>query len=230
MDPLVRIVLKKEMRELLTNRRYLLSGAFFAMYFSLANGLAVSTSKDLDNTLFLLAPVTGAMIGYIFSSSVFFKEKQNALVETLLCSPLSLRTLWLGKVIGTSIVAYMFSLLSTASLIISASSAAGATLFPSPAIMLQSILVVPIFIMAAVGLIGYAQLLFGLKENRVMSMLLFFVLFFLLVLSNQLLVPLGDVAWAGVVGTFGLSSLLLVVTDLLSRRLSKEKVVLTIPD
>jgi ABC-2 type transport system permease protein len=228
MDPLIGVVASKEARELLTNRRYLLSGAFFAVYFSLMNGLAAG--DDLDGALFILAPTTGAMIGYIFSSSVFFKEKQNALVETLLCTPISLRTLWLGKVIGVSGVAYAFSLASIASLIGSASYGTGELLLPSLPLVAHALLTVPAFTLAAVGLIGYVQLLLGLKENRVISLMLFFVLFFLLAMSNQLLAPLGGVGWTAVLAILGVSGILLIAIDRLSRSLSKERVVVTIPD
>ena len=171
----VKIVAVKEMREITSSKGTIISTVFFALWFGLLNGqtAAGTTSETLSKQLFFMAPMLGALMGYLLTGTVFSNEKKDGVIETLLCTPLDLRTIWLGKLIGVSIVAYLASLISITFVILLASTAASALLLPSLIIVVQIIVTVPLFTAAVVGLIGYSQLLLGMKENTVIGIFTF---------------------------------------------------------
>jgi len=92
----------------------------------------------------------GIFMAYLFSGRVFFNEKRESIIETLLCTPLSLREIWSGKVVGVTIPAYLIALLTAALITILGNIFSASMLLPSPAIVLHICLVVPAFIAAAV--------------------------------------------------------------------------------
>ena len=118
----------------------------------------------INNTVFSVALLVGVFVGYSFSGYIFLREKREKIIETLLCTPLSLKSIWFGKVLGATITAYLFSLL-TVSLVITVSNIIAHTLlFPSVAILIHVLGVVPVFIASAVSLIGFCQFLLGIAR------------------------------------------------------------------
>jgi ABC-2 type transport system permease protein len=226
------IVARKEIREITTSRGTVISTVFFALWFGVINAQSVngSTSSEmLSVQLFYMAPMLGALMGYLLTGTVFSREKQDGVIETLLCTPLDLRTIWLGKLIGVSVIAYVASLISTVLLIVVAGFLANSLLIPSLIIVLHIALTVPMFTMAVVGLIGYSQLLLGMKENTVIGVFTFLGLFLGLSIVGQLITGSGQVTLAMVGMMLSVAGGLLVLTFYLARYLSKEKVVTTIP-
>jgi ABC-2 type transport system permease protein len=136
-------------------------------------------------------------------------------------------------VLGATIPAYLFSLL-TVSLVITVSNIiTGTLLFPSIAILIHVLGVVPIFIASAVSLIGFCQFLLGMRENRIIGFLVILILLPFMypsILSGLILGNMNVVvSWFEVGVLLLVSLLLLAITTYLSRYLSKEKIVTTIP-
>jgi ABC-2 type transport system permease protein len=227
----VKIVARKEMREITSSKGTIISTVFFALWFGLLNGQAVAgtTSESLSKQLFFMAPMLGALMGYLLTGTVFSREKQDGLIETLLCTPLDLRTIWLGKLIGVSIVAYLASLISIAFVILMAGVTANVLLLPSLIIIVHIIVTVPLFTAAVVGLIGYSQLLLGMKENTVIGIFTFLGLFIGISLAGQLVGGTGAISVSMLLIMFAVAAALLAFTFYLARFLSKEKVITTIP-
>lgn len=227
----VKIVAVKEMREITSSKGTIISTVFFALWFGLLNGqtAAGTTSETLSKQLFFMAPMLGALMGYLLTGTVFSNEKKDGVIETLLCTPLDLRTIWLGKLIGVSIVAYLASLISITFVILLASTAASALLLPSLIIVVQIIVTVPLFTAAVVGLIGYSQLLLGMKENTVIGIFTFLGLFIGISVAGQLLSGSGAITFPMLLIMFLVAAALLAFTFYLARFLSKEKVITTIP-
>jgi ABC-2 type transport system permease protein len=227
----VKIIAVKEMREITSSKGTIISTVFFALWFGLLNGqtAAGTTSETLSKQLFFMAPMLGALMGYLLTGTVFSNEKKDGVIETLLCTPLDLRTIWLGKLIGVSIVAYLASLISITFVILLASAAAGALLLPSFIIVVQIIVTVPLFTAAVVGLIGYSQLLLGMKENTVIGIFTFLGLFIGISVAGQLLSGSGAITFPMFLIMFLVAAALLAFTFYLARFLSKEKVITTIP-
>jgi ABC-2 type transport system permease protein len=227
----VKIVAIKEMREITSSKGTIISTVFFALWFGLLNGqtTAGTTSEMLSKQLFFMAPMLGALMGYLLTGTVFSNEKRDGVIETLLCTPLNLRTIWLGKLIGVSIVAYLASLISITFVILLASMTANALLIPSLIIFVHILITVPLFTAAVVGLIGYSQLLLGMKENTVIGIFTFLGLFIGISVAGQLVSGSDSITIPMFLIMFMVAGALLVFTFYLARFLSKEKVITTIP-
>ena len=227
----VKIVAVKEMREITSSKGTIISTIFFALWFGLLNGQAAEgvTSDSLSKQLFFMAPMLGALMGYLLTGTVFSNEKKDGVIETLLCTPLDLRTIWLGKLIGVSVVAYLASLISITFVVLLASLTATALLVPSLVILVHIVVTVPLFTAAVVGLIGYSQLLLGMKENTVIGIFTFLGLFIGLSVAGGLVAGSGSITPPMLFIMFLVAAALLTFTFYLARFLSKEKVITTIP-
>jgi len=230
----VLVVGRKEMREILKTKSTLIVALFLALFFSTFPALGISKADNpavsLNNSVFYLSLTIGIFVGYIFTGQVFFREKQEKIIETLLCAPVSLRTLWLGKVLGVALPSYSFSLLSAVLISLISNIFSSSLLFPSAAIIFHLLIVVPLFIASVVGLMGFVQFLLGMRENRIIGLLIFIVIF------GALYGGVGGimrsdffVSWLHVGILLVVSVVLVALTAYLARYLSKEKIVTTIP-
>lgn len=231
----VTIVAGKEIRQILGTKSSLLVALFFAVWFGGLSGPAIaglggeSAAGALDTGIFYLGLVIGVFIAYLLSGQVFLREKQEGIIATLLVKPLSLRQIWLGKVIGVAVPAYAITLVGVGVLVGVANFPGEALLLPSAPAILHLLVAVPLFIASAVGLLGFIQFLFGLRENQIINIIVFGALFFLL-FSMQVVFETGiAVGWGQVGATILIGGVLLGVTNYLAGFLSKEKIVRTIP-
>ena len=177
------IVFRKEFRELVGVRSSLLTGIAFALFFGgmysfrLTGDMPLTLDLTLGSLLFFLSTMIGAFLGYSSTSQVFLREKLDQVVETLLCSPASLREVWLGKTLAVTLFADIMAV--GAGLLTSAVTSArmGTVALPNPAVILYLICGLPLVIACLVGALGYAQLLLGMKENRIIGLALFIPIF-----------------------------------------------------
>jgi len=224
------VVARKEMKDILKNKGLLFGsvwmGGSFGIIFS-------SQAYSLDNSIFSMALLAGILVGYMFSGQVFLREKRGGIIETLLCTPLSMKAIWFGKVVGATVPAYLISLLTVALVTIASNITMHSFLFPSAVMLIHIFVVVPIFITSAISLTGLCQFLFGMRENKIIGYLV--VLGLLPFVFPNIIGGLirGNVSltvsYVEVVVAMIASVLLLTLTICLSRFLSKEKIVTTIP-
>ncbi|MDD4127599.1 MAG: ABC transporter permease subunit, partial [Methanomicrobium sp.] len=153
----------------------------FGTIMSIVNDGQGNIAASLGTLIMYVVLVMGVFTGYFFSAQAFLREKTEGTIETMLCSPLSLKDIWLGKVIGVTIPAYAVTILIAAILIAISNIEADIVFLPSPAMILYFIIVVPVYIGCAVGLLGFVQLLLGMKENQIINIIMIFG--FLLLLS-----------------------------------------------
>ena len=229
------IVSEKEMNGIIRTRSQMLVGIFFALWFSVMTAPVIMTVEEsavfdqFNNLLFYFVLMLGIFVAYLFSGKVFFNEKREGIIETLLCTPLSLRQIWAGKVLGVTIPAYLIALLAAALITVIANIfAASILLLPSPAVLLHIFLVVPAFIAVAVGLLGFGQLLLGMRENQIMNISIFVAIFFALSLAKNVISGGYAVSWVTVGAMLIIAVLLLALISYLTRYLSKERIVTTI--
>ncbi len=227
------IILKKEFRELLTNHNAVISGIAMGLFFSVMYGIILTSSNEtlpphaLDGSMFTLSAMLGLFMSYTFTSQVFLREKMTKVTETLLCAPVSLRQIWLGKTLAVTLLAYIISLAGVITLITVASVRNGAFIAPSLAVIFHFIFAVPTFIAAFGGLVGIAQMAMGMKENQIFGFIIFLPLFIGL---NSIMGLSGGVMieWWQVGLAFGGSALLLAIASFLARFLSRERIVITL--
>ena len=228
------IVAKKEMIGIIKTKSQMLVGLFFALWFSVMSAPVVKTVDEaavfgtFNNLMFYFVLMLGIFMAYMFSGKVFFNEKREGNIETLLCTPLSLRQIWFGKVVGVTIVAYLIALLSAALITIIANIFSTSMLLPLPSIFVHIFLVVPAFIAATVGLLGFGHLLLGMRENQILNILFFIVIFFAISLPKNVIGGGFAVSWIEVGVLLMVAVLLLVFVSYLTRYLSKERIITTI--
>ena len=229
----IRIIAGKEIREILTNKGLAFSGLFFATWFSIMAGLGITDEQitgqaQLNNSLFYMGALIGLFVGYIYSGQTYLREKQSGIVETLLCAPVSLRSIWIGKALGVAVPSTVLALLAASAITLIAGSRCAQTLVPSVTVLVHLLIVVPIFISAAVALMGFAQLMLGMRENMVVNMLTIMLLFAALAATRLIVEEAEFVTWTAVGALAGASIALLAITWALGGLLSRERIVRTI--
>lgn len=229
------VIAKKEIRQLTHNTQLMVSSFVMAFVFGAISGPALiatggpGTGIGIDTLLFTYGLMIGLLIGYILSGQTFLREKQDGTIETLLAGPLPIKEIWLGKVIGVLIPAYLLTLASTVLMIIIAGALRGEALTPSGPIILHFVTVVPAFIACGVGVLGFIQLLLGMRENQIINIAVIFGLIFLISFSRELLGPGFAISWAGEGVALVITIALLLAVNAMTRFLDKERIVRTIP-
>ena len=231
----VLVVAEKEIRQLVKSRNVMLSALLFVIVFGIFTGPAVlsgtgTPGQVMDTLGFYLVLTLGIFIGYLFTGQVFLREKQERVIETLLCAPLSLRELWLGKVIGVAVPATLLTYFSAVLITIAGSLSTGYTLVPSAPVLFHVVVVVPACIAAASGILGFVQFMLGMRENQILNFVIIFAIIFLISFTRALAGPAFLVTWTVVGAAFLLAFALLLLTAWLTRFLSRERIVTTLPD
>jgi ABC-2 type transport system permease protein len=230
------VVARKEMMQIIRSKNLIISALLFIIVFGTISTPAFMTGEGsnpenrIDQIGFYLVLTLGIFTGYIFTGQAFFREKQDRVIETLLCTPLSIRRIWFGKVLGVTFTAYLLTLLAACLIIGGASVASETILLPSAFVLIHIIFIVPLFIAVAVGLIGFLQLLLGMRENQILNFALIFVIIMLVTLTGQLLGATFTVTGQFLGALFLLALALLGLTAFLTRFLDKERIITTIPE
>jgi len=227
------VVARKEMKTIIRNKGLLFAGLWLGGMFGVLNVLLGGQVFSFNNTIFSVAMLVGVFVGSSFSSFVFLREKREKIIETLLCTPLSLKSVWFGKVLGATVLAYLFSLLTVALVTIVSNIMLHSLVFPSVAILIHILAVVPVFIASTIGSLGFCQFLLGMRENRIIGYLIILILFPFMyphifggLIQGNMNVA---VSWVEVAVCLIVSVFLLSLTTHLSRYLSKEKIVTSTP-
>jgi ABC-2 type transport system permease protein len=232
----VLVVARKETMQIFRSKNLIISALLFIIVFgtistpALMAGEGNNPANLVDQLGFYLVLTLGIFTGYIFTGQAFFREKQDRVIETLLCTPLSLRRIWFGKVLGVTVTAYLLTLLAACLIIGGASYASGTILLPGVLVLIHIIFIVPLFIAVTVGLIGFLQLLLGMRENQILNFVLIFVIIMLITLTGELLGATFTVTGQFLGALFLLALALLGMTAFLTRFLDKERIITTIPE
>jgi ABC-2 type transport system permease protein len=232
MKPMLTVA-RKEVAQLLHSRMSMVTTAFLAIFFAFTAAPAVITNDGggavLDQLLFSMVPVIGLFVGYIFASQIFLREKQQGVIETLLCTPLTVGELWLGKVLGVTLLAWGMAL-GAAFLIIGFSSGSnGALLLPSAPVVVHLAVAMPLFIAAGTGLLGLAQFILGLRQIQIVNVVVIFVLIFLLTVTQQVLNPESGITWMVAGGSLIAGLAVLGAVLGIGRLLNTERIVTSLP-
>lgn len=224
------IVARKEIKELMRSRTTLILGLAFAAFFSItySQGISRTGAISLDSTVFYLSLSIAIFMAYISTGQLFLLEKRDGVIETLMCAPLSLRQIWAGKTAAGVVPSCIISLFSIMLLITLSSIQSGTVLIPGAAIIFHVLITVPTFIAAFTGLVGFGQLLLGMRENRLLNFLLFVPAFGALYGSGFAVATGIIISWQYVAILFGFSLVLLGTATYLTRHLSRERITTTI--
>lgn len=229
---LIIAIVKHEVARFRSNRRVLLSVLIFIAVWggiTIPRMIVSFSANNLPAISFIFLPTVLAMyVVYITSNQVFYSEKKDGKFETLMCSPLSLKSFWLGKVISAVIPAQILGLLfwlgMSFYIILSFKNM---VVFSGP-FLAYFIFVLPVFLSSFVGLLAFFQMYFGLKENRFVSIVVFIIIFALLGAGSALVGLSGLQPWLVVLIALLVGILMLGVLSFLMRFLSVERIITTI--
>lgn len=223
------IIAKKEIMEILQNKSSLLFTVGYSVFFSVMAALGVKKFPEtIDTAVFYIPLVMGIFFAYVSTGRIFFREKRDKIIETLLCTPVSLRKLWLGKVLGAAIPSYAIAIFSAFLIALISSILLKSIIFPSPILVLHLLVTIPLFVLAAVGLIGFLYLLAGMKEVRIAGTVIFMIIFGALFGGLGLIGEGYRISLLIEIAFMAISLFLVVLTSYLTRYLSKEKIITTV--
>jgi len=226
-----RIIARREMGLAFRNRSILISALVFAIWFPVMSALGIAAGAGDDATVLAggIAAITlpvGVFMGYLFCADAFLREKRDGSIETLLCTPVSLRRLWEGKAAGVAVPAYLITLVSAAVTAAAVSTLTGIPIAAEPLLLIHLAVVVPVWIAAAAGLIGAAQFALGMRENQILGFVFIFGFIFLIV-ALQGVIPGLSLTTEGVFAAAGFA--LLALARFIAGKVTKERIVRTIP-
>ncbi|MFW6056904.1 MAG: ABC transporter permease subunit [Chloroflexota bacterium] len=231
----VAIVFRKEIRELVTTRSTVLTGIGFVLFFGVMYSLRVGAGEmvpleqSLGSVLFFLTSLLGVFLGYTMAAQVFLREKIDAVIETLLCAPVRLGEIWLGKTMAVTAFAGVLAIGAGVLMSLVVSLRAGSPIVVSTQVLFHLLVGVPLLTACLVGALGFAQLLFGMKENRIIGLALFIPIFAGLYGLGYTSAGAFVISWTGVLLlSFGALTVLVVLLRA-ARRISKERIVTSLP-
>ncbi len=223
------LVSVREMKTVFGNRRTLISVITFIVawgFISVPRLMSrLGSVGGFGNTLFYLSTLMCVYTGFVLSARSFLGEKRDSRIGTLLSTPLTVQKIWLGKVIGIVIPSFGIGILVTAAAGFLLSIWQKTGFIPQAPLILYFFFVLPLLLAAFLGLLGYLQLLLGMRENRIVNIIVMIVLFGGLGLTNSLAGGGGFVHWPVVGIIFGAALLLLVLLSYIVRFIKVERII-----
>jgi ABC-2 type transport system permease protein len=244
------IIARKDLSDVLGSRStylyvfvmLLASSSYFFSYFSLASTLTrqgaspealLATSRSFLVSIAYIVPVLYCFFACQTSISIVVLEKTKRTLESLMGTPASIREIWLGKSIAVAIsgTAVGLGVSLVAYLIISVGEVSPRVhqfIAPPALAIVSGLIVVPLLVLAVISLVTHMQLV--ISNPRVSNFV--FVAVFLVVLGVLLVavysLPGGGLNPRYYVPIFlGLTVVVALVSYAFSRRLTKERVVLS---
>ena len=234
MDSIIKTIIFKELKSILKNKRFIVSiGLFILVWLFISLGSVVSTPiqeiSNLNGNLLYLTTALSVLVVYMGASSAFLLEKRNKTLETVLTSPVSVKNLWQGKVLGISLFAYLSSLLISIIVILFIFIAKGILFIPTISIILYIIFIAPLIYLAVSSILGYFEFLLGMKENRIINFITLFLVFGFLGSINALNSTIG-ISIKSILLIVLISLFIFVLFNYLIKFVSKEKIILSISE
>lgn len=228
------VVAAKELTEIFKDRRTVIVSLFFALFFSIMYSLRILDKENftdpsmIETSVFFLSTAVGFFVVYMSTSQIFLREKLDKVIETILCTPLTLREIWLGKVLAVGTFSYLLSIITAVVIITASSFFYSAPLFPGVTVFFHVFAGIPVFVTAIAGLIGFLQLYLGLRENRIINFIIFVPVFGALYGVGYVLGSNTAISWSYTGILLLISVLLMSIAIYLIRHLSKERIITTI--
>lgn len=228
------VIAGREIWLALRNRGVVITALIFALWFPVMSAVGIATGTDGDAAavaggIAAIALLVGVFMGYIFCSDAFLREKRDGTIETLLCTPISLRRIWEGKTVGVAVPAYLMTLLSAVVTAATVSALTDVAIATEPLLYLHLAVVVPVWVVASAGFIGAAQLALGMRENQILGFVFIFGFIFLIV-ALQEVSPGGpgiSLATEAILAAAGVT--LVALARFIAGKVTKERIIRTIP-
>jgi len=164
--------------------------------------------------------IIGLMIGFSLSNNIV-REKREGVIETILCSPMKLKELWLGKTLSISIISTIITILSTYAIL-------SLDNYRLNFITIFYILItIPLFILASIGLLSLIYFYLGMRQIQIVNYILFMSIFLILFTVFKINV-ISEVTWRIISIITLFSTVTFIATFLMINYVDVEKLILTI--
>ena len=215
---LTSIIIKKEFMEAIRGKNLGASLSSVLLFL----GTFLFTSKE--RLLYIFMPYTpliiGLMIGFSLSNNIV-REKREGVIETILCSPMKLKELWLGKTLSISIISTIITILSTYAIL-------SLDNYRLNFITIFYILItIPLFILASIGLLSLIYFYLGMRQIQIVNYILFMSIFLILFTVFKINV-ISEVTWRIISIITLFSTVTFIATFLMINYVDVEKLILTI--
>jgi len=236
------VIMKKDLRETFRTRAFyanigvvlfvtvMLSQGFGGELTGLAEeGEVLAIQAILGTLAFMLALMLMMLFCIYINAYTLMMEKMKRSIESLLCTPLSLRQLCLGKALAVFLPSLIFGWLFTFGSLAGINHffiapGLGRSIMPGPAPLVAILAVVPLIFFFLSILITILQLIIANIRwvNAVLMFLIFGVGFGL-----SPVLRFSPSSWSIVFVSLGIAGVLALCAFLLSSRLTKERIVLS---
>jgi len=214
---LISIIIKKEFMEAIRDKNLGASLSSILLFL----GTFLFTSKGRLSYIFIpYTPlIIGLMIGFSLSNNIV-REKREGVIETILCSPMKLKELWLGKTLSISIISTTITILSTyAILSLNNYRLNFTTIF-------YILITIPLFILASIGLLSLIYFYLGMRQIQIVNYILFMGIF--LILFTVFKINISEITWRTISIITSFSTVTFIATFLMINYVDVEKLILTI--
>jgi len=184
----------------------------------------------MGTTAFTLSLIIMLLFCMYTNAYTLIMEKVKRSIESLLCTPLSLREIWLGKTLAISLPSIVLGLLFTFGGIAGINQffvvpELGHFIMPGAAPLVAILLVVPFIVFFFASLMIALQLIIA-NIRWISAALIGLVVAVMFGLSPPIL-KFGSASWSIVFISLGVAAALALVTIFLSRLVTKERIVLS---
>lgn len=244
----VMVIMKKDLRETLRTKAFYGSvGIVIFVLVALAAGLGGNISALIEQgtspaevasaiqtlmgtTAFTLSLIIMLLFCMYTNAYTLIMEKVKRSIESLLCTPLSLRQIWLGKTLAISLPSIVLGLLFTFGGIAGINQffvvpELGHFIMPGAAPLVAIWVVVPFIVFFFASLMIALQLIIA-NVRWISAALIGLVVAVMFGLSPPIL-KFGSASWSIVFISLGVAAALALVTIFLSRLVTKERIVLS---
>jgi len=215
---LTSIIIKKEFMEAIRGKNLGASLSSVLLFL----GTFLFTSKE--RLLYIFMPYTpliiGLMIGFSLSNNIV-REKREGVIETILCSPMKLKELWLGKTLSISIISTIITILSTYAILLLDNYRLNFTT------IFYILITIPLFILASIGLLSLIYFYLGMRQIQIVNYILFMGIFLILFTVFKINV-ISEVTWRTISIITLFSTVTFIATFLMINYVDVEKLILTI--
>lgn len=238
------VMIRKDINEMMHNRAVfmMLAVAVFIIYMisnSIGSGIDTlaeqggdiyDTAQSLAGTLFLMLMfIIMLLVSLYMNAYTVLMEKTKRTLESLLCTPINLKSLWLGKTLATFIPALVLGLLLGAGTLVflnvtTLEDEVGRWVIPGAAALVGTIIVLPVIVFLLSSLVVMLQLML---QNVRLIQTIFTALLFGSSFGLSYTFRFSSGTWTMVWIELGIAAVLGAVAWFLSTKLTKERIVLT---
>jgi ABC-2 type transport system permease protein len=242
----ISVIVKKDIKETVRTKAFLLSIAviivlIFVMLWTVRSNIGALLKTEIgiepiryiqpivSTTIFTVALVVTVYYSFIINSYTLLIEKTKRSLESLLCTPLSLKQFWFGKTmsmfIPSIILGFLFTLAAFCAVnLFVVSPKVGYWIYPGAAPLVAILLVVPAIVLFISALFYLLQLI--IANVRLINVIFMFVLIFTF---NGLMFGPGfsTSSWSIVLISLGVVAALALADFFLFRLVTKERIILS---